>query len=159
MAERWSREQKIIYCLAEAIVRLRVDVKASEIARSLADCGVVASEPLDCTADRDILAAGRITLGLLRRLFALWSLQNGERSQHFQIFQLAFKVAGDAEILNKCLPNVDCTDEELDAVVVRRRNTGTDSHLGIGGPAGLKGVTTVALFLFLFDVRYLCSAV
>eukprot|EP00118_Oscarella_pearsei_P013386 m.106663 g.106663 ORF g.106663 m.106663 type:complete len:1328 (+) comp37264_c0_seq9:70-4053(+) len=115
MAEEFTREQKLVFCLARNAIRFRRDLNVRQISSTLVECGV--PFPL---VDRN-RHEENLTL-LLRELFRLWSFSNTQRSQQFRIFQLAATDANNSKVLNECFPDLGCSNEELDAVFLSHKD-------------------------------------
>eukprot|EP00118_Oscarella_pearsei_P022796 m.266865 g.266865 ORF g.266865 m.266865 type:complete len:202 (+) comp40505_c0_seq25:698-1303(+) len=117
MAVSFTTEQKLIFYLAQNIARLEPSFDAFKISRILVECGVFKENPL-LVGERSKEA----TFVLLKHLFEMLSSRNDARAQQFRIFRLAVGEAGNREILEECLPDLGCSEEELDAHVLRLKD-------------------------------------
>eukprot|EP00118_Oscarella_pearsei_P022802 m.266957 g.266957 ORF g.266957 m.266957 type:complete len:426 (+) comp40505_c0_seq52:698-1975(+) len=121
MAVSFTTEQKLIFYLAQNIARLEPSFDAFKISRILVECGVFKENPL-LVGERSKEA----TFVLLKHLFEMLSSRNDARAQQFRIFRLAVGEAGNREILEECLPDLGCSEEELDAHVLRLKDRNDD---------------------------------
>eukprot|EP00118_Oscarella_pearsei_P021168 m.236511 g.236511 ORF g.236511 m.236511 type:complete len:523 (+) comp40134_c0_seq1:285-1853(+) len=113
-----TREQKLAFCLTQNAVRFERSLDAFAISRTLVECGVFEENPLPVGEQNK-----EATMALLKSLFEMWSSKNDARARQFRIFRLAVGEAGNSA---ECLPDLVCTEEELDAHFLQLKDVRND---------------------------------
>eukprot|EP00118_Oscarella_pearsei_P013377 m.106410 g.106410 ORF g.106410 m.106410 type:complete len:1318 (+) comp37261_c0_seq4:23-3976(+) len=117
----FTREQKLVFCLAANLHLQKAYLNALKIAQSLAEHEVLAGNDLD--EIRALESNTGRNLFLFKSLFASLSSQNIERNKHLSLFlQTVAKTGTNQQFLADFLPVLISTDSDLDRRFRRLRN-------------------------------------
>lgn len=103
----WTKEQKLVFCLAKAVEESRVTLKASQILAVLAQRGILRNlSPPQSYLSPPLSPP----LSLLGHLFRIWSRQRcspRERALQFRTFQSAIAESeSSGDVFGRHLPNI-----------------------------------------------------